>query len=93
MDAVPPGERVVLASANPKKAAEIRAIVGDAFYGATTTFGPPELEERERPIALHARRIQLRHPMSGAPLDITAPLPETWRGLGLPLEDKDYIAP
>ena len=68
------------------------AIVGDAFYGATTTFGPAELEERERPIALHARRIQLRHPMTGAPLDITAPLPETWRSLGLPLEAEDYLA-
>jgi 23S rRNA pseudouridine1911/1915/1917 synthase len=68
------------------------AIVGDAFYGATSTFGEPGLEERERPIALHARRIQLRHPMTGTPLDITAPLPETWRELGLPLSDADFLA-
>lgn len=67
------------------------AIVGDTFYGATTAFGPAGLEERERPIALHARRIQLRHPMTGAPLDLTAPLPETWRPLGLPVAEDDYL--
>lgn len=69
------------------------AIVGDAFYGATSTFGDATLEERELPIALHARRIQLRHPMTGTPLDITAPLPDTWRELGLPLSDEDFLAP
>ncbi|MGC3966577.1 MAG: pseudouridine synthase [Pirellulales bacterium] len=68
------------------------AIVGDAFYDATTPFGPTGLEERERPIALHARRIQLKHPMTDAPLDLTAPLPQTWRELELPLADEDYLA-
>lgn len=68
------------------------AIVGDAFYGATTPFGSPDIEERERPIALHARRIQLRHPTTQEPLDITAPLPATWRELGLPLQAGDYLS-
>ena len=68
------------------------AVVGDAFYGATTTFGLPDLEERERPIALHARSIALRHPMTDAPVEVIAPLPQAWRELGLPLAESEYLA-
>jgi 23S rRNA pseudouridine1911/1915/1917 synthase len=66
------------------------AVAGDAFYGAQTTFGPQDVEERERHIALHARSIALRHPMTNEPVAITAPLPTSWRALGLPLDDADY---
>lgn len=68
------------------------AIVGDAFYGATSTFGPPEVEERTKPIALHARSIALMHPMTGAPVEVVAPLPAVWRELQLPLAEADYLA-
>lgn len=67
------------------------AVVGDAFYGATTTFGPQQVEEREKHIALHARSIALRHPMTDAPVAVTAPLPQSWRELQLPLVDGDYL--
>lgn len=67
-------------------------IVGDAFYGATQTFGPPELEERARPIALHARSIALTHPMHGGPVEVIAPLPSVWRELELPLADDQYLS-
>jgi 23S rRNA pseudouridine1911/1915/1917 synthase len=68
------------------------AIVGDAFYGATSTFGPLEVEERAKPIALHARSIALMHPMTGAPVEVVAPLPAVWRELQLPLAEADYLA-
>jgi 23S rRNA pseudouridine1911/1915/1917 synthase len=68
------------------------AVAGDAFYGATSTFGPQDVDERGRHIALHARSIALRHPMTDAPLEIVAPLPSSWRALGLPLDEREYIA-
>jgi 23S rRNA pseudouridine1911/1915/1917 synthase len=46
-------------------------ILGDSKYGATAPFS--------HGIALHARRIQLEHPVQHVPLDLTAPLPATWR--------------
>lgn len=69
------------------------AVVGDAFYGATSTFGPQQVAEREKHIALHARSIALRHPMTDAPVAVTAPLPASWRALQLPLDDRDYWEP
>lgn len=67
------------------------AVVGDAFYGATSTFGPQDVAERAKHIALHARSIALRHPMTDAPVAVTAPLPASWRELSLPLEVRDYL--
>jgi 23S rRNA pseudouridine1911/1915/1917 synthase len=67
------------------------AVVGDAFYGATSTFGAPPADERDRHIALHARSIELRHPMTNEPISITAPLPDDWRELGLPLPESEYL--
>lgn len=52
-------------------------IVGDAAYGSTRTFDPPEA------IALHARSLQVRHPTLQQPMDLVAPLPEAWRTFGL----------
>jgi 23S rRNA pseudouridine1911/1915/1917 synthase len=67
------------------------AVLGDAFYGATTPFGPQEVDERAKHIALHARSIALRHPMTQSPVAVTAPLPDSWRALQLPLADVDYL--
>jgi 23S rRNA pseudouridine1911/1915/1917 synthase len=53
-------------------------IVGDAQYGSTTAFGPAVNDPRERWIALHARRLAFRHPMTREPLEFEAPLPEYW---------------
>jgi 23S rRNA pseudouridine1911/1915/1917 synthase len=54
-------------------AAEGWPIAGDRFYGASTA-------EPGR-AALHAARLALRHPRSGAPLELEAPLPEELRAL------------
>jgi 23S rRNA pseudouridine1911/1915/1917 synthase len=43
-------------------------IVGDASYGVA--------DARIGRVALHAVRVQLDHPVTGAPLDVTAPLPD-----------------
>ena len=62
------------------------AVVGDSQYGSAAAFGDPALEFRDRPIALHARQLGFRHPMRDVAVEITAPLPESWGALGLPLE-------
>jgi RluA family pseudouridine synthase len=51
---------------------------GDALYGARTPFGPETLDERAKAIALHARLLAFRHPMTQAPVEVIAPLPEYW---------------
>jgi 23S rRNA pseudouridine1911/1915/1917 synthase len=53
-------------------------VVGDFQYGATTQFGPDTTEPRDRVIALHARTLAFRHPMTKEPVEVTAPLPATW---------------
>jgi RluA family pseudouridine synthase len=68
------------------------AVVGDSFYGATTTFGPQDVDERGKHIALHARSIALRHPMTQSPVEVTAPLPGSWQSLGLPLGSADFLS-
>ncbi len=45
-------------------------ILGDTKYGAGPRAG--------RCIALHARRLEIAHPVGGAPLAIEAPLPDGW---------------
>lgn len=54
-------------------------ILGDQQYGSQIHFGPQTEDLRERWIALHARSIQFRHPMTRAAVDVTAPLPAAWR--------------
>ncbi len=54
-------------------------ILGDANYGASRTF--------PQGIALHARRLGLRHPTLGTPLELIAPLPATWREQGFMLTE------
>lgn len=53
-------------------------VLGDALYGSRVDFGPQVDDERARAIALHARRLQLLHPMTREPIDLIAPLPEYW---------------
>lgn len=66
-------------------------IVGDAQYGAQTSFGPIEADERLRHIALHARTLAFRHPMTREPIKITAPWPEPWLALGMSLPSSDEV--
>ncbi|MCH8841214.1 MAG: RNA pseudouridine synthase [Planctomycetes bacterium] len=61
------------------------AVLGDEQYGSQTPFGEPLPELRDRAIALHARQLGFRHPMTGEPVDVTAPLPAAWQPLNLPL--------
>ncbi|MCH8921678.1 MAG: RNA pseudouridine synthase, partial [Planctomycetes bacterium] len=47
-------------------------IIGDDLYGSTTPFGPERDDRRLRAIALHARRLELRHPMTHEPICVDA---------------------
>ncbi len=62
-------------------AARSHPILGDALYGSTTPFGPPTDQPRDRIIALHARSLTFLHPIRFEPITVTAPLPESWRGI------------
>ena len=57
-------------------------IRGDDQYGAKLPFGPLCENRRDRCIALHARSLSFRHPMTGQRVTVTAPLPESWLALG-----------
>ena len=50
-------------------------IKGDLKYGAPRS-------NPDGGISLHARRIRFVHPVRKEGMDITAPLPESWKGLG-----------
>ncbi len=55
-------------------------IVGDVQYGATTSLNETRAADpRDKPIALHARSLTIKHPVRYDSLTITAPLPEYWR--------------
>lgn len=56
-------------------AARGHAILGDRKYGARTAFPAG--------IALHARRLRLEHPVRREPLEAVAPVPKSWRMLGV----------
>jgi RluA family pseudouridine synthase len=58
-------------------------LLGDTLYGSPATFGPWSDDERARLISLHARSIQLKHPMTREPIHIVAPLPALWREYGI----------
>jgi 23S rRNA pseudouridine1911/1915/1917 synthase len=58
-------------------------VVGDAQYGSTQPFGEQFSDERLRAIALHARQLGFNHPMTGDAVDVIAPLPDSWREIGL----------
>jgi len=54
------------------------AVLGDWQYGGSVPFGIQHEDLRERAIALHARQLAFRHPMTQTPVDIVAPLPSAW---------------
>lgn len=56
---------------------------GDFLYGSTRPFGPPAELPRDRVIALHARSLTFLHPLRYEPITLTAPLPATWKELGV----------
>lgn len=58
-------------------------ILGDAHYGSAASFGPAYEDERLRAIALHARSLTFRHPMTREIVTVTAPLPEAWATQGV----------
>jgi RluA family pseudouridine synthase len=58
-------------------------VVGDAQYGSTQPFGEQFSDERLRAIALHARQLGFNHPMTSEAVDVIAPLPDSWREIGL----------
>lgn len=58
-------------------------IVGDRRYGARCSF--PNVDaavEEPSVIALHAARLDLRHPVRYDPISLVAPLPESWLTFG-----------
>jgi 23S rRNA pseudouridine1911/1915/1917 synthase len=62
-------------------------VVGDAQYGAKTTFAGATSGERDGAIALHARSLTLLHPVRYDPVTIVAPAPAAWRELGFEMDD------
>lgn len=62
-------------------AARGHPVLGDALYGSQMALGPPLEDWRLRPIALHARQLHFRHPMTHAPLEVIAPTPPLWKTL------------
>jgi 23S rRNA pseudouridine1911/1915/1917 synthase len=56
---------------------------GDWLYGAALAFGPATDVPRDRVIALHAWALTFLHPIRYEPITVTAPLPESWRALGI----------
>ncbi len=68
------------------------AVLGDSQYGSTMPFGLQQKDLRARTIALHARQLGFLHPMTGAVVDVTAPLPCSWKPLKLPAENENEPA-
>lgn len=60
-------------------AARGHAVLGDELYGSRAAFGPQTVDQRARWIALHARSLKIRHPMTQEVVAITAKLPDPWR--------------
>jgi 23S rRNA pseudouridine1911/1915/1917 synthase len=50
-------------------------VLGDKKYGSRCPWSGG--------MALHARSLQLKHPVGGQPLTFTAPVPEMWRTTGV----------
>lgn len=59
------------------------SVLGDADYGATIPFGQQFDDMRLRAIALHARTLAFRHPLTRESVTITAPTPEAWNEAGI----------
>jgi 23S rRNA pseudouridine1911/1915/1917 synthase len=59
-------------------AARGHAVVGDVIYRSVSVFGPVTELDRDRVIALHARRLTFEHPFRKTPVELEAPLPDYW---------------
>ncbi len=57
-------------------------LLGDEQYGSRAVFGSRQGDWRLRPIALHARMLSFRHPMTRETATVEAPLSEPWFALG-----------
>lgn len=62
-------------------AARGHPVLGDTLYGSDSCFGEVHADERLRAIALHARSLAFRHPMTHDEVTVTAPLDKAWRAL------------
>ena len=62
-------------------AARGHPLLGDAMYGSAVPFGPQHDDWRRRAIALHARSLGFRHPMTREPVTVIAAAPEPWQGV------------
>jgi 23S rRNA-/tRNA-specific pseudouridylate synthase len=52
-------------------------VVGDTTYGAPAKIRCGDIEEPTLPRTfLHAAKLAFAHPLTGAPLEVEAPLPE-----------------
>jgi 23S rRNA pseudouridine1911/1915/1917 synthase len=67
-------------------------VVGDVQYGSAKSLGPEIAGPRDRPIALHARRLTFLHPIRYEPLTLTAPPPSFWWELGIPENEGEIRA-
>jgi 23S rRNA pseudouridine1911/1915/1917 synthase len=62
-------------------------VLGDSLYGSRLPFPEPEA------IALHARSLRLRHPVTGAELALEAAVPSTWAAAGIVLPNLSQAVP
>jgi RluA family pseudouridine synthase len=53
-------------------------VLGDTLYGSSRVFGDRMADSRLWPIALHARSLELAHPLDGTGLSFVAPAPPAW---------------
>lgn len=56
-------------------------VVGDWSYGSEVRFGPLDGESLRQCFALHALRIEIRHPQTGKLMAFTAGIPPLWSTL------------
>ena len=56
-------------------------LLGDAQYGSKIAFGPQYEDIRLRAIALHARVLEFKHPVSKEMVSVTAPVNENWSSI------------
>jgi 23S rRNA pseudouridine1911/1915/1917 synthase len=53
-------------------------VLGDWSYGSDRTFGPRDNEGWRQCLALHALRLEFRHPQTAKLVACTAPIPDLW---------------
>jgi 23S rRNA pseudouridine1911/1915/1917 synthase len=58
-------------------------IFGDVQYGSQIAFGKQFVDARLRAIGLHARQISFEHPTTKERVTYNAPVPASWRELGI----------